>query len=146
MPLSLVSGGVVIEMELADVDQAFDSSTNTPNWEIKDVSMLCSMHTVDSSLANSYAKHILGGNSINFHTKSMVSTKHVHDHVHVHDPNRARLLPSLPGVHDAPQALSELRETNLGFLFACERRGTLHDIRRGHLPAEHRQPSLARET
>ena len=77
MPLSLVSGGIVIECELsADVDQAFDN-TNTPNWEIKDVSMLCSMHTVDSSLANSYAKHVLSGNSINFHTKSMVTTKHL---------------------------------------------------------------------
>ena len=76
MPLSLVSGGVTIEMELADVDQAFDA-TNTPNWEIKDVSMLCSMHTVDSSLLNSYAKHVLSGNSINFHTKSIVSTKHL---------------------------------------------------------------------
>jgi len=76
IPLSLVSGGVTLECELADVDQAFDA-TNTPNWEIKDVSMLCSMHTVDSGLANSYAKHILGGNSINFHTKSMVSTKHL---------------------------------------------------------------------
>ena len=77
MPMSLVSGGLVIEMELsADVDQAFDN-TNTPNWELKDVSMLCSMRTIDSSLANSYAKHMLSGNSINFHTKSMVTTKHL---------------------------------------------------------------------
>ena len=76
LPMSLVSGGLTIEMELsADVDQAFDN-TNTPNWEIKDVSMLCSMHTVDSSLANSYAKHVLSGNSINYHGKSMVTTKH----------------------------------------------------------------------
>ena len=75
--MSLVSGGLVIECELsADVDQAFDN-TNAPNWELKDVSLLCSMHTVDSSLANSYAKHILGGNSINYHTKSMVTTKHL---------------------------------------------------------------------
>ena len=67
----------MIEMELsADVDQAFDPN-NTPNWELKDVSMLCSMHSVDSSLANSYAKHVLSGNSINFHTKSMVTTKHL---------------------------------------------------------------------
>jgi hypothetical protein len=78
MPLSLVSGGVVIEMELSsDINQAFDSSTHAANFELKDVSLLCAMHTVDSSLANSYAKHILGGNSINFHTKSMVTTKHL---------------------------------------------------------------------
>ena len=72
MPLSLVSGGVTIEMELADSDQSFDTSVNPASWEIKDVSLLCSMHTIDSSLANSYAKHILSGNSINFNTKSMV--------------------------------------------------------------------------
>jgi len=77
MPLSLVAGGVVIEMELADVDQAFDVSAHAADFEIKNVSLLCSMHTIDSSLANSYAKHILGGNSINYHTKSMVVTKHL---------------------------------------------------------------------
>ena len=77
VPMSLVSGGLVIECELSgDIDQAFDN-TNTPNWELKDVSMLFSMHTVDSSLANSYAKHMLGGNSINYHPKSIVTTKHL---------------------------------------------------------------------
>ena len=77
MPLSLVSGGFVVELELnADTGAAFDT-TNTPNWDITDVSMLCNIHTVDSSLANSYAKHILSGNSINYHTKSMVVTKHL---------------------------------------------------------------------
>ena len=39
--------------------------------------MLCTRHTVDSSLANSYAKHVLSGNNINYHTKSMVTTKHL---------------------------------------------------------------------
>ena len=77
MPLNLVSGGFVVELELnADTGAAFDT-TNTPNWDITDVSMLCNIHTVDSSLANSYAKHILSGNSINYHTKSMVVTKHL---------------------------------------------------------------------
>ena len=72
IPLSLVSGGFTIEMELnADTGAAFDT-TNTPNWDITDVSMLASIHTIDSSLANSYAKHILSGNSIRYHTKSMV--------------------------------------------------------------------------
>ena len=78
MPLSLVSGGVVLECELSsDSGQAFDVSTNAANWDITDVSMLANLHTVDSSLANSYAKHILSGNSINYHTKSMVVTKHL---------------------------------------------------------------------
>ena len=46
MPMSLVSGGLVLECELAaDVDQAFEN-TNAPNSELTDVSMLCSMHTV----------------------------------------------------------------------------------------------------
>ena len=69
--------GLVCELELnADTGAAFDT-TNTPNWDITDVSMLTSIHTIDSSLANSYAKHILGGNSISYHTKSMVTTKHL---------------------------------------------------------------------
>ena len=76
--MSLVSGGLVIECELsADIDEAFDGSDDTPNWELKDVATLCSMHTVDSSLTNSYAKHVLSGNSIDYHTKSMVTTKHL---------------------------------------------------------------------
>ena len=77
VPLSLVSGGLVIEMELGDAGQAFDVSSYAANWEIKDVSLMCNIHTIDSSLSNSYAKHILSGNSINFHTKSMVTTKHL---------------------------------------------------------------------
>ena len=78
VPLNLVSGGFVIELELnADTGAAFDVSSNAANWDITDVSMLCNLHTVDSSLANSYAKHILSGNSINYHTKSMVVTKHL---------------------------------------------------------------------
>ena len=77
VPLSLVSGGWTVELELAaDSGQGFDT-TNTPNWDITDVSMLCNLHTVDSSLANSYAKHVLSGNSINYHTKSMVVTRHL---------------------------------------------------------------------
>ena len=78
VPLALVSGGFVIEMELdADTGAAFDVSSNPANWDITDVSMLTSIHTIDSSLANSYAKHILSGNSISYHTKSMVVTKHL---------------------------------------------------------------------
>ena len=78
MPLSLVSGGVVIEMEVnADAGAAYDVSTNPANFDITNVSLACNIHTVDSSLANSYAKHILSGNSINYHSKSMVTTKHL---------------------------------------------------------------------
>ena len=77
VPLALVSGGFVIEMELnADSGAAFDT-TNTPNWDVTDVSLMANLHTIDSSLANSYAKHILSGNSISYHTKSMVVTKHL---------------------------------------------------------------------
>ena len=77
LPLNLISGSYVCELELnADTGAAFDT-TNTPNWDITDVSMLCNIHTVDSSLSSSYAKHILSGNSISYHTKSMVVTKHL---------------------------------------------------------------------
>ena len=77
VPLNLCSGGVTIEMELSsDVGQAFDA-TNTPAWSIKDVALSCTLHQIDSSLANGFSKHILSGNNINYHTKSMVCAKHL---------------------------------------------------------------------
>ena len=77
MPLASVNGSFVVAMELnTNTGAAFDT-TDTPNWDVTDVSMLTSIHTIDSSLANSYAKHILNGNNISFHTKSMVATKHL---------------------------------------------------------------------
>ena len=77
IPLSLCSGGVTVEMELsADSGQAF-TTTNTPTWSIKDVALSCTLHQIDQSLSSSYAKHILQGNSISYHTKSMVCTKHL---------------------------------------------------------------------
>jgi hypothetical protein len=39
----------------ADGLQAF--SGPSVNWEIKDVNLMHNIHTIDSSLANSYAKH-----------------------------------------------------------------------------------------
>ena len=76
--LNLVSGGFVVEMEFnGDSGAAFDVSSNAANWDITDVSMLCTIHDIDTSLSSSYAKHILSGNSINYHTKSMVVTKHL---------------------------------------------------------------------
>ena len=69
IPLALVSGGFVIEAELnADTGAAFDVSSNAANWDITDVSMLATIHTIDSSLANSYAKHILSVTSMSYHT------------------------------------------------------------------------------
>jgi hypothetical protein len=61
-PLSLVSGEVALEMELSsDAAQAFDitgvgSAAGSSDWEVTDMSMFCNIHTVDSNLANSYAK------------------------------------------------------------------------------------------
>ena len=75
----------------SDTGAAFDVSSNAANWDITSVSMLCNLHTVDSSLANSYAKHILSGNNINFHTKSMVVTKHL-----ITDSTFARIFTPVP--------------------------------------------------
>ena len=68
----------MVEMEVnADSGASFDVSSNAAKWDISDCSMLCTIHDIDSSLSSSYAKHILSGNSINFHTKSMVVPKHL---------------------------------------------------------------------
>ena len=77
LPMALVSGGLCLELEVADAGQAFDVSTNAANFDISDVALAASMHQIDSSLQNSYAKHLLSGNSINYNTKSMTCTKHL---------------------------------------------------------------------
>ena len=63
MLVALVSGEIVIGLELsADGGQAFET-TSTPNSEIKDVSTLPSIHPIESNLSNLHAKRILNNKS-----------------------------------------------------------------------------------
>ena len=56
---SFVGRGLVIELDLDDADTAFVQS-NT-GWQITDVGLYADMHEIGSSLANTYAQHVLRG-------------------------------------------------------------------------------------
>ena len=58
LPIHLISGGLVIELELDDYGVAF---AETGPYIITDVHLLANLHEIDSSLANSYASHVLRG-------------------------------------------------------------------------------------
>ena len=59
LPVHLISGGLVLEFELDEKNAAFEEAA--ANWILQDVSLLGTIHTIDSSLANSYASHVLKG-------------------------------------------------------------------------------------
>ena len=75
IPMHLISGGMVIELELDEKNAAFAEAT--ANWILQDVSLLATIHTIDSSLANSYASHVLQGNPLHLHYTSVVSSRHI---------------------------------------------------------------------
>ena len=75
LPLHLISGGLVIEMEFDVANTAFAESG--ADWIVQDVALLGTLHEIDSSLANSYANHALKGNPLSLHYVSVVSTKHI---------------------------------------------------------------------
>ena len=75
MPLHLISGGLVLEFELDDVDTAFADTGVT--YEITDVKLFAHLHTIDSALANSYASHVLKGNPLHLHYSSVVASRHL---------------------------------------------------------------------
>ena len=74
LPLHLTSG-IVIELEFDDASTAFAEAN--ANWICQDVSLLANLHTIDSSLANSYASHVLKGNPLHLHFTSVVATRHI---------------------------------------------------------------------
>ena len=74
LPLHLISGGLVLELELEDVGVAF---AETGPYHITDVGLLANLHEIDSSLANSYASHVLRGNPLHIHYSSVVSSRHL---------------------------------------------------------------------
>ena len=75
IPLHLVSSGIVMEFELDDADTAFLETG--VNFEITDVKLYATLHTIDSALANSYASHVLRGNPLHLHYTSVVSSRNL---------------------------------------------------------------------
>ena len=62
-------------MEFVDASTAFNEAN--ANWIVQDVSLLANLHTIDSSLANSYASHVLKGNPLHLHFTSVATTRHI---------------------------------------------------------------------
>ena len=76
LPVHLISGGLVAEFELAEKTTAFaESSANC--FFLQDVSLLGTIHTIDSALANTYAAHVLKGIPLHLHYTSVVSSRHL---------------------------------------------------------------------
>ena len=74
LPLHLISGGLVVELELEDVGVAFAEATP---FIITDTHLMANLHEIDSSLANSYASHVLRGGPLHIHYSSVVSSRHL---------------------------------------------------------------------
>ena len=64
-----------MEFELDDADTAFNETG--VSYEITDVKLFATLHTIDSALANSYASHVLKGNPLHLHYTSVVSSRHL---------------------------------------------------------------------
>ena len=62
-------------MELGDASTAFNEAK--ANWVVQDVSLLGTLHTIDSALANNYASHVLKGNPLHLHFSSVVASRHL---------------------------------------------------------------------
>ena len=75
LPLHLIAGGLILELELGDSADAFDESA--ANWQLEGVSLHATCHEVDSALANSYAAHVLKGSPLHLPYQSIVVTKHI---------------------------------------------------------------------
>ena len=69
------SGGIIWEFELDDADTAFNETG--VSFEITDVKLFASLHTIDSALAHSYASHILKGNPLHLHYSPVVASRHL---------------------------------------------------------------------
>ena len=65
IPLSLC-GGLVLELELGGLDDAFFQETGT-NWEIQQPEILVDVCGIDPSVSSSYASHLLSGKNVAHH-------------------------------------------------------------------------------
>ena len=73
IPTHLLAGGLIMELALDDADTAFVQS-NT-DWQTTDVALLANVHEIDSSLANTYAQHVLRGSPLHLHYSSVVASR-----------------------------------------------------------------------
>jgi hypothetical protein len=71
IPLNMVP--VVIELELADADQAFNGTGNS--WYITQPRLIGDVLTLDNALQNSYASHILQGKQLPFMMHGLYSVR-----------------------------------------------------------------------
>ena len=62
IPISLC-GGLVLELELGGLDDAFSYATGT-NWEIQQPEILVDVCGIDPSVSSSYASHLLSGKTL----------------------------------------------------------------------------------
>ena len=66
---------MILEFELDDESAAFEEAA--ANWVLQDISLLGTVHEIDSALASSYASHVLTGKQIHLHYTSVVSPRHL---------------------------------------------------------------------
>ena len=64
-----------MEFELDDKAAAFAEAG--ANWILQDLSLLGTLHEIDSALANSYASHVLKGNPLHVQYTSVYSSRHL---------------------------------------------------------------------
>ena len=83
----------------------------SPNGRCTTCSMLCYLHTLDPSHAHSYRKHTSLDHSINYHTKSMVASKHL-----ITDPTFNTLFAVVPSVHNITRLGTRRSATEKGIL------------------------------
>ena len=75
LPLHLIAGGLIMELELGDAADAFNEAAAA--FQLEGVSLHATCHEVDSALANSYAQHVLKGSPLHLPYQSLVVTKHI---------------------------------------------------------------------
>ena len=73
IPLNMVP--VVIELELADADQAFSGAAGTNSWYITQPRLIGDVLTLDNALQNSYASHVLSGRQLPYMMHGLYSVR-----------------------------------------------------------------------
>ena len=73
IPLNMVP--VVIELELADADQAFSGAPGTNSWYITQPRLIGDVLTLDNALQNSYASHVLSGKQLPYMMHGLYSVR-----------------------------------------------------------------------
>ena len=75
IPCQLVASGMNIELYLGDAYTVLAEATT--EWQITDVALLANVHEIDSSLANTYASHVLRRSPLHMHYSSVVASRHL---------------------------------------------------------------------